>query len=72
MRHHHPSRLVTLGENLAALMQTGTQAAIGLGSIAGAVIGAPFREPRRDCGCGAARPRCNCCYDPPVYGCGRW
>jgi hypothetical protein len=72
MRHHQPSRLVTLGENLAALMQTGTQVAVGLGSIARAVIGAPFREPRRDCGCGPARPRCGCCYDPPVYGCGRW
>ena len=42
--HHHPSRLVTLGENLANLVETGSLAAMTLGSLTRAVIGAPFRE----------------------------
>ena len=45
--HHHPSRLVTLGANLAILVETGSLAAMTLGSLTRAVIGAPFRESRR-------------------------
>lgn len=73
MRHHH-SRLVTLGENLATLVETGSLAAMALGSLARAVIGAPFREPRRDhhsgCGSGLVRHHYCCCYEPPVRRCG--
>jgi hypothetical protein len=72
--HHHSSRLVTLGENLATLVETGSLAAMTLGSLARAVIGAPFREPREGyrsgCGCGPVRHRYRCCYEPPVYRCG--
>jgi hypothetical protein len=68
MPHHHPSRLVTLGANLAALAQAGTGIAMGLGSLAGAMIGAPFRTPKAGCGCECQRARC--CYEPPIYRCG--
>jgi hypothetical protein len=70
MGPHHPSRLVTLGENLGALAQIGAAMAMGAGAIGIRVIGAPFREPRQaGCGC---RPSVRCCYDPPVYRCGGW
>ena len=70
MQSHHPSRLVTLGENLAALTEIGTGMAVGLGSLARAVIGAPFRGPPEDRGCGCVRHHYRCCYEPPVYRCG--
>jgi hypothetical protein len=70
MRHEDHSRLVTLGENLAALAQTGAMMAIGAGSLARAVIGAPFREPQQGCSCSCGSARHRCCYDPPVYRCG--
>jgi hypothetical protein len=79
MRHHlhhhpHPSRLVTLGENLATLVETGSLAAMAVGSLTRAVIGAPFREfregDRSGCGCGPVRHHYRCCYEPPVYRCG--
>ena len=71
--HHQPSRLVTLGENLANLVETGSLAAMTLGSLARAVIGAPFpRVPRRlPLGvCGPVRHHYRCCYEPPAYRCG--
>ncbi|MGR4865694.1 hypothetical protein [Caulobacter sp. LARHSG274] len=67
---HHSSRLVTLGENLAALAETGGLAAIMLGSLARAVIGAPFRESHGGCGCGPVQRRDRCCYEPPIHRCG--
>lgn len=69
---HHPSRLITLGENLAALVETGGLAAMALGSLARAVVGAPFREPHEGCGCGcgAVRRHDRCCYEPPIHRCG--
>nr|MEA2799101.1 hypothetical protein [Phenylobacterium sp.] len=70
MGHHHRSRLVTLGENLAALVETGSLAAVALGSLARGVIGAPFRESHAGCGCGAVRHHCRCCYEPPIHRCG--
>lgn len=71
MGHGHPSRMVTLGENLAALTQTGALIAIGTAGLAGALVRAPFREPKSsDFGCCQSRDRC--CYDPPVYRCGGW
>ncbi len=74
MRHHHPSRLVTLGENLAALVETGSLAAITLGSLTRALIGAPFRQfdegYRSGCSCGPVRHHYRCCYEPPVHRCG--
>ncbi len=70
MGHGHPSRMVTLGENLAALTQTSTLIAIGVAGLAGALVRAPFREPKSsDYGCGC---RSRCCYHPPVYRCGGW
>ncbi|MGZ5984332.1 MAG: hypothetical protein ACXWK7_05300 [Caulobacteraceae bacterium] len=72
MGHGHPSRLVTLGENLAALTEAGTLIAMGMAGLAGALIRAPFREPRSsDFGCGC-QSRSRCCYDPPVHRCGGW
>jgi len=72
--HHHPSRLVTLGENLATLAEMGSLAAMTLGSLARAVISAPFRDPPEyrgsGCGCGPVRHHYRCCYEPPVYRCG--
>ena len=70
MGHHHHSRLVTLGENLAALVETGGLAAMTLGAFAGAVIGAPFRAPEKGCGCGTTRHHYSCCYEPPIHRCG--
>ncbi len=77
MRHHHhnpPSRLVTLGENLAILVETGSLAAMTLGWLTRAMIGAPFRESRQDhrsgCGCGPVQHHYRCCSEPPVYRCG--
>ena len=67
---HHSSRLVTLGENLAALVETGGLAAMTLGSLARAVIGAPFRVPHRGCGCGPVRHHYHCCHEPPIHRCG--
>ena len=67
---HRNSRLVTLGENLAALVETSGLAAMTLGSLARAVVGAPFREPHTGCGCGAARHHYHCCYEPPIHRCG--
>lgn len=69
---HHPSRLVTLGGNLAALAQTGGLAVMTLGSLARAVIGAPFRGPyvQTRCGCATVRHHYHCCYDPPIHRCG--
>jgi hypothetical protein len=69
---HHPSRLITLGENLAALVETGGLAAMALGSLARAVVGAPFREPHAGGGCGrgAVRHHYRCCYEPPIHRCG--
>jgi hypothetical protein len=73
-QHHHPSRLVTLGENLAILVETGSLAAMTLGALTRAVIGAPFRESREDYrsgyGCGSVRHHYCRCYEPPVYRCG--
>ena len=60
MRHHHhhpPSRLVTLGENLAVLVETGSLAAMTLGWLTRAVIGAPFRQSRQDTAPDAAADR---------------
>jgi hypothetical protein len=68
--NHHRSRLVTLGENLAALVETGGLAAMTLGSLARAVIGAPFREPNKGCGCGPVRHHYHYCYEPPIHRCG--
>lgn len=70
MSDHHPSRLVALGENLAALVETGGLAAMTLGALARAVIGAPFREPEKDRGCGPVRRHYRCCYEPPIHRCG--
>jgi hypothetical protein len=70
MGHHHPSRLVTLGENLAALVETGGLAAMTLGALARGVIGAPFHGPREGCGCGAVRHHYCCCDAPPIHRCG--
>ena len=74
MSSHHQSRLVELGQNLAALVEVRTSVTLTLGAaglaFSGAVIGAPFREPRKACGCGGVRHHYRCCYDPPVYGCG--
>jgi hypothetical protein len=71
-RHHHPSRLVTLGENLAALVETSGLAAMALGTLARAVVGSPFREPHTgcSCGCGPVRHHYHCCYEPPIHRCG--
>jgi len=69
MGNHHGSRLVTLGENLAALVETGGLAAMTLGSLARAVIGAPFAEPHESCGCERVRHHYRCCYDPPIHRC---
>ena len=70
MAHGHPSRLVTLGENLALLTETGTLAAITLAGFAGSLIRAPFQgPPSASCGCSCGR-RDSCCYDPPIYRCG--
>ncbi len=72
--HHQPSRLVTLGENLANLVETGSLAAMTLGSLARAVIGAPFPQvPRRlplRGAVAAVRHHYRCCYEPPAYRCG--
>jgi hypothetical protein len=68
MHPHDQSRLVTLGENLAALVETGALLAMAVGGLAGRVIGAPFREPAKGCGCGGRAA--GCCYEPPVYRCG--
>lgn len=69
---HHPSRLIALGENLAALVEAGGLAAMALGSLTRAVVGAPFREPHGGChcGCGAVRRHHRCCYAPPIHRCG--
>jgi hypothetical protein len=69
MGYHHHSRLVTLGETLAALVQTGALAAVMFGGLAGEIVRAPFAQPRAGCGC---ERRERCCYDPPAYRCGGW
>lgn len=70
MGHGHPSRMVTLGENLAALTGVGALVALKMAGYAGALVRAPFREPKSsDYGCGCRGCRC---YDPPVYRCGGW
>jgi len=74
MVHHspgHPSRLVTLGQNLALLTQTGTEAAVTLAGLAGTMMRAAYGQPSSGCGCGCQR-QSRCCYDPPVYRCGGW
>lgn len=67
MGHGHPSRLVTLGHNLALLTEAGTLAAVTLAGLAGSLLRAPFQgPPSAGCGCGR---RDRCCYDPPIYRC---
>ena len=71
--HHHPSRLVTLGETLATLVETASLSAVALGSLTRAVLGVPFRASREDdragCGC-TVRHHYRCCCEPPVHRCG--
>jgi transposase len=70
--NHHRSRLVTLGEILAALVETGGLAAMTLGSLGGAVTRAPFRQPHTGCGCGCGpvRRRYHGRHEPPIHRCG--
>ncbi len=74
MSAQHHSRLVELGQNLAALVEVGASVALTLGAaglaVSGTVIGAPFREPGKACACGGVRHHYRCCNVPPVYGCG--
>ena len=70
MERHHSSRLITLGETLAALVQTGSLAAVTLGALARAMIGAAYGGPDPGYGGGPVRQHCQCCYEPPIRRCG--
>jgi len=70
MDHQHTSRLVTLGENLAALVQTGSLAAMTLGALARTVIGSAYGAPGAGDASGGVRHHYSCCYDPPIRRCG--
>ncbi len=69
--HQYHSRLEQLGRNLAALVETGGAAALTLTAVGLSttrfVVGAPFREGHRDCGC--ARHHDHVCYEPRIYDC---
>lgn len=70
----HQSRLEGLGHNLRNLAEAGMGAGLALTALGLAVprsiVDAIFGAPHKDCGCSGQR-HSRCCYDPPIYGCGR-
>ena len=67
-RDHHHSRLVTLGEALGAVAESGTLAAMAMASLPRALVGAAFGARREECDCGGVRHHYSCCTQPPRCG----